>query len=162
MNVAIDSNVCLHASSPLSLNRFHVTLAARMYGLPYRANMVGLRTKGAHETHLSRCTRICNISREKTKCCNVSITSLPIEISNHTFNATNKALSAAGETGLHGYQLNTTVNADDQLIHLELTAPLSISAVPGEAQKEPNNLKNGYYQGPESNRPEGHCRSPQE
>lgn len=99
---------------------------------------------------------------KKKICCNVSITSLPVEVSNQTFNATNKALSAAGETGLHGYQLNTTVSVDDPLIHLELTAPLSISAVPGEAQKEPNNFKNGYYQGPESNGPEGHRRSPQE
>lgn len=102
-----------------------------------------------------------NVSHEKIICCDVSITSLPVEVSNHAFNATNKALSTAGETGLHGYQLNTTVSADNSQIHLELTAPLSISAAPGKAQKEPNNFKHGYYQGPESNRPEGHRGSPE-
>ncbi len=51
---------------------------------------------------------------------------------------------------------------DDLLVHLQLTAPLSTSAVPCETQKEPDNLKNGCYQGPESNRPEGKRRSPPE
>jgi len=42
----------------------------------------------------------------------------------------------------------------------QLTASLGISTAPGEAQKQPDDLKNGYYKGSESNRPKGQRRSP--
>lgn len=95
-------------------------------------------------------------------CCNISITSSPVEVSDHAFDAADVALSAACETGPYGYQSNTTVNVDEPLVHLQLTISFSISAAPGEAQKEPDNLKDSYYKRPESNGSEGQCRSPPE
>jgi hypothetical protein len=111
-------------------------------------------------TYLDKCVSVTFIVNEI--CRDISITSLPVEVLNHAFDTINNALNAACETGRYGYRLIHYGQRDELLVHLQLTAAISTSAVPCETQKEPDNLKNGYYQGPESNRPDGKRRSPPE
>jgi hypothetical protein len=79
-----------------------------------------------------------------------SIISLPIEVSDHAFDAAGKAFSTACETRLYGCQFSTTVSGDKLPVYIPLTIPFNLGVVLGEAQKEPNNLENGYYKRPES------------
>jgi len=90
-------------------------------------------------------------------CCDIP---LPVEIFDQAFDAADEAFSATCETGPYGYRSNATVSLSELLLLLQLTIPLSLCVAPCETQKKPDHLKNGYYKGPESNRPERQRRSP--
>jgi hypothetical protein len=77
--------------------------------------------------------------RHEQNRCNITITSLPVNVLDHAADAADNACSIACDTlcdtDFYGYQSGTTVKVVELLVQLQLTTSLSISAVPGEAQK---------------------------
>jgi hypothetical protein len=71
--------------------------------------------------------------RHEQNRCNITITSLPVNVLDHAADAADNACSIACDTlcdtDFYGYQSGTTVKVVELLVQLQLTTSLSISAV---------------------------------